>query len=277
MSMSGTRVRREVFDQLPTALPDERTAKEKERQKKVVSADDNEDYAFLTAVRERDRVVVFNLHEGKKEIFLLPDALLNRRFSAFILGPDQMLVDAFEQRGEFWSGGPIVRLFWFDRKGKVQREQEVKLTGWIPASPQTTARKASMAIPVTIVWLVGLVLGAPLYLLQINYVADFAEGFSFVASIAWPPLVAVIVIAAALAWWTLRLQRKYRRSGSAAWVVFVFLFGVPGFLAYLVEHRRAKLEACSQCDEIVPRDREVCAACDAEFAPPARIGTEIFA
>ena len=120
-------------------------------------------------------------------------------------------------------------------------------------------------------------LGGPLYLMQTNNVSDFASGFSMVAGFAWPPMIVVLVIAAVLTWWTLRLQRKYRRGGSTAWALFAFVFGVPGFLAYLAEHRQAKLEACSQCGEIVPRDREACAACDAEFAPPARVGTEIFA
>jgi hypothetical protein len=277
MSISGTRVRREVYDQLPTQLPDERTEKEKERQKKAVNPEEKDEVAYLTAVRERDRVIVFNLHEGKRETFLLPEVLLNRRFSAFVVGPDQMLVDAFEQHDEYWSGGPIVRLFWFDRLGKIQREKELKLAGWTPPSPRARARNASIAIPVPIVWIAGIMLGAPLHLLQINYVTDFASGLSFVADIAWPPLIAVVILAAALAWLTVRLQRKYRRRGSAAWAVFVFLLGVPGFLAYLIENRRAKLEACSQCGETVPRDREVCADCNTEFAPPARVGTEIFA
>ena len=104
-------------------------------------------------------MIVFDLHEGKKETFLLPEVLLNRRFSAFVIGPDQMLVDAFEQRDEYWSGGPIVRLFWFDRQGKIQREKELELAGWTPGSPQARARNMSLAIPVTIVWLVGVVLG----------------------------------------------------------------------------------------------------------------------
>src|SRR6185369_17854104 len=124
---------------------------------------------------------------------------------------------------------------------------------------------------------VGASLGAPLYLLQTNYMSDFASSVSFIAGVAWPPLIVVLLVAAVLAWLTLRLQRKYCRSGSIAWAAFVFLFGVPGFLAYLVEHRRAKLEACRQCGEIVPRDREACAACDTEFSPAARVGTEIFA
>jgi hypothetical protein len=98
-----------------------------------------------------------------------------------------------------------------------------------------------------------------------------------VANAACAPLIAVLVVAAVCSWVTMKLQRKYKRSATLAWSVFVFLLGVPGFFAYLVEHRRTKLEACSQCGEVVPRDRETCAACDAEFAPPARVGTEIFA
>ncbi len=188
-----------------------------------------------------------------------------------------MLIDAHEENDEYWRGGPIVRLFWINRKGEIQREQEVKLLGHRPAAPRSRAWGVSTLIPVPVVWLVGVVLGAPLYLLQINYLTDFASAVSFVAGIAWPPLVVVLLIAVALVWLTLRLQRKYRRCGDVAWAGFVFLFGVPGFLAYLVEQRRAKLEACRQCGEIVPRDRETCAACEAEFAPPSRVGTEIFA
>jgi hypothetical protein len=276
MSMGQIRVNRAVFDQLPNSLPDQSTAKEK---KEWQQRNENErfQYAGLTGVRQRDRLILFDLYHGKKETFLLPQQLHDRRFSAFLVGPDQMLIDAHEQRDEYWSNGPIVRLFWINRKGEIQREKEVKLAGWRPPALRSIAWGASSLVPVPIVWIVGMVLGAPLYLLQIDYIADFASSLSFVADIAWPPLTAILVVAAALTWLTLRLQRKYRRDGSTAWAAFVFVFGIPGFLAYLVEHRRAKLEACRQCGEVVPRDRDSCAACDTEFAPASRVGTEIFA
>jgi hypothetical protein len=57
----------------------------------------------------------------------------------------------------------------------------------------------------------------------------------------------------------------------------VLLLGLPGFFGYWLEHRRPKLESCDACDEIVPRDREACAACDAQFPTPPLMGTEIFA
>jgi hypothetical protein len=274
--MGALRVNREVFDKLPTPLPDERTAKVK---KDWQRRDEGERYRYagLTGVRQRDRLVLFDLYAGKKESFLLPQQLRDRRFSAFLVGPDQMLIDAHEQRDEYWSGGPIVRLLWINRKGEIQREKELKLAGWRPTAPRATAWWASALVPVSLVWILGIVVGAPLYLLQTNYLADFASCVSFVAGIAWTPLILVLLVAAVLTWFTWRLQRKYRRDGNASWAVFVFLFGVAGFLAYLAEHRRAKLEACRQCGEIVPRDREACAACATEFRPSPRVGTEIFA
>jgi hypothetical protein len=85
------------------------------------------------------------------------------------------------------------------------------------------------------------------------------------------------VCSAILAWVTLRWHRKFRRRAAGVWTGFVALLGVPGFLAYLLEHRRAKLETCAECGAIVPRDRDACADCGKTFAPPAPVGTEIFA
>jgi hypothetical protein len=131
--------------------------------------------------------------------------------------------------------------------------------------------------PIPAGWATVLGLIAPVAMLQeykaTSYVDALAQGLSF----AGLPFVIVILTGALLAWLTLRLQRKYRRSASGVWATFIFLCGLPGFLAYLIEHRRPKLEACPQCGEIVPRDRDACAACNAEFPPPAPVGTEIFA
>jgi hypothetical protein len=114
-------------------------------------------------------------------------------------------------------------------------------------------------------------------MLQTNDVPTYADGLAKVFGLAWPPLVLVIVVGAALAWLTYRLQQKYRRPGTGAWVTFVLLLGLPGFLAYWLEQRRPKLEACGSCHAIVPRDRDACAACDSQFPAPPLVGTEIFA
>ena len=231
----------------------------------------------LMAVREPDGVVVFDLDAGKRQRFRLPEQLLDRRFSAFLLSADQMLIFAHEQFDEYWSGGPITRLIWIDRQGNIQRVEQVKLAGSVPEPPERKAWRAAGVAPVSVVWLVGIPIGGPLYVLQKNYAGDYRSALALVAQFAWLPLVVVLAMGVALAWLTLRLQRKYRRPATAVWTAFVFLLGVPGFVAYWLEHRRPKLETCPECDQVVPRDRDACAACNEPFPPPAPVGTEIFA
>jgi hypothetical protein len=288
LSMGSVRVTKATFDGIPIqiakskselakTLP-ENAKKEALKEASDGTSDEGPDFRMFKAVRQRDRLVFFDLWTGKLKAFVLPESLRTRRMSVWLLTADQILVDAHEQEpDEFWSGGPIVRLYWIDPAGKIEREREVRLAGVTPATPRALARSMGVFAPVPIGWLVGTAVGAPLYLLQSNHKADFGEAFAYFADVAWPPLVAVLIVGIVLAWLTLRLQRKYRRAGTAPWTVFVGLFGVPGFLAYLVENRRTKLEACPQCGEIVPRDRDACAACNTEFAAPAPVGTEIFA
>jgi hypothetical protein len=273
-SISEMVVARATFEKLPNYKPVDAA----EMRRHISSTpEEKSPYVGLMAVRERDRLVVFNLKVGKRESFNLPEKLRDRRFSATLVGPDQLLIYAYEQGDEYWSGGPITHVYWTNRAGQIQREKEVLLAAWRPPTPRVRAWSASALVPVPLVWLIGGALGAPLYLVQINFLSDLGSAVAFVAGVAWPPLIVVLVVAAVVTWLTLRSQWKYRRRGTAAWTVFVFLFGLPGFLAYLVENRRAKLEACLQCGAIVPRDREACADCNTEFAPPVRIGTEIFA
>ncbi len=287
LSMGRVRVSKATFDQLMIDAKKPKSVSTKTDQQaandKISAQTDDqnpgEDPTWnLWAVRQPDRVTFFTIDTHNPKTFVLPEGLRNRRFSLWLVSVNQMLIDAPEQGlDEYWSGGPVVRLFWIDPKGNIQREKEVRLAGATPAPPRTVAWRVSALIPVSVVWIIGMVLGGPLYLLQTNYFSSFGSALAFVAGFAWPALIVVLLIASGLAWKTRQLQRKRRRSATSTWATFVFLFGVPGFLAYLIEHRRPKLEACPQCGEIVPRDRDACAACTTEFAPPARLGTEIFA
>ena len=132
-------------------------------------------------------------------------------------------------------------------------------------------------MPISALWLVGMLLGAPLYFIQMNSAADYPSALAMVGGIAWPPLVIVLAVSAVFAWLTWRLQRKYRRPATALWATFAFLLGLPGFVAYWLEHRRPKLEPCSECGQIVPRDRDACADCRTPFPAPPPVGTEVFA
>ena len=254
-------VARSIFDQLPVANApekDETAPNPAERNDGETTRDRK--YFYVSAVREPQRLVFFDLKSGKRKDFILPERLHQHPFSAYLLSVDQMLINVYPEYGEYWRGGPIDRLYWVDPQGKIQREQELKLTGGTPPTLPEVAWAGSLLAPIAIVWIAGFLLEAPLALMQMNLAGDFRSAEVLVAHAAWPPLIVVLVVAAVLAAWTLRLQRKYRRPATAAWTTFVFLFGVPGFLAYLVENRRPKLEACVQCGQWAPRDRDACAA-----------------
>jgi hypothetical protein len=57
----------------------------------------------------------------------------------------------------------------------------------------------------------------------------------------------------------------------------VFLTGMPGLVAYLIEHRREARSACPACGRVVPRKRDACAQCGEAFPEPRLTGVEVFA
>jgi len=75
------------------------------------------------------------------------------------------------------------------------------------------------------------------------------------------------------------LGRRYRFSFAAhgGWAVFHLLFGVPGLLAFLSVQEWPAREACPNCKGLRLVDREQCEHCGAEWALPAKTGTEVFA
>jgi hypothetical protein len=232
-------------------------------------------YTTVISIRTDNKMIVYSpLASPPRKEFLLPPNIPNNTIQVYWVAPDQLLLNC---DGGSWSDGSVRRLLWIDPTGKVQREEEVKLTGWRPDSPRATAWAMVGIVPVAIVWVIGLLVGAPLYMLQYYKATSYMDAVTQAFSFSWPGLIIALLVAAALTWVTIRLQHIYRRSHTNVWATFVFLLGVPGFLAYLVEKGRAKLEACPQCGEIVPRDREACAACNTEFAPPAHVPTEILA
>lgn len=283
-SMGGIEVAKAIYDQMSVDANnfEPLTATEKENIKKADERIANregppEKFVGLTAVREGDRIDMMEFFRHKWKEFLLPEPLRDRAFTAYFVGADELMLWVWGRFDENWSGGPISRLVWINSQGQIQREEEVRLAGEVSLSLASFAWYSSMYVPMPIVWVPGFFGGAPAFMLQSNLQRDFASAFNYVTARAWPPLVVVVLVGLACAGIVVRLQRKYRRPNSVAWSAFAFVFGPAGLFAYMIEHRRANLEVCAKCGELVPRDRDACAACDTEFSPPARIGTEIFA
>ena len=237
------------------------------------TANRRESLVSRIAVRTSNRIVILDPPTGDKWEFVLPESLRSTPVYAYTIGSDQLLLQ--------WGHGAYswnpTELGWLEPDGTFARRETVTLAGHQPLPERQAAWIAAPIVPVPIGWLAGIGVGMPLQFLQTNVAATYSDGLFRIIRPTWPPLLAVLAIGFVLAWWTYWLQRRYRRPATGVWCAFVLLFGVPGFLAYWIEHRRPKMEACVECGQLVPRDREACAACESEFPAPPRVGTEIFA
>ena len=85
-----------------------------------------------------------------------------------------------------------------------------------------------------------------------------------------------VLVSLPIGWW---LGRRYRFSlaAQAGWAAFHLLFGVPGLLAFLSVQEWPAREACPNCKRLRLVDRARCEHCGADFAPPEKTGTEVFA
>ncbi|MGH7193660.1 MAG: hypothetical protein ACREJM_09025 [Candidatus Saccharimonadales bacterium] len=106
---------------------------------------------------------------------------------------------------------------------------------------------------------------------------DYSSNFAKVVALFWPAFLVLYVLSAVLAWLAYRRQRRYALPGAGAWALLVALLGVPGWLAYRWHRRWPVLLPCADCHHATPRDRGVCVACGADFAPPPPTGAEVFA
>jgi hypothetical protein len=71
---------------------------------------------------------------------------------------------------------------------------------------------------------------------SLEYEKPYAETVTKSFQDAWPALLGLLILASGLTYLTDRRQCKYGLPRSYAWLVFVFLLGLPGYIAYLA-HR----------------------------------------
>jgi hypothetical protein len=110
---------------------------------------------------------------------------------------------------------------------------------------------------------------APLLLYGFAALRDFIFWTDVAAS------VTVAVVCAGIGW-GLGRRNHFSVGGQCKWAVFHVLFGLPGLLAFLSAQEWPAQEPCAQCKKPRVVNRDHCESCGADFAPPARNGTEIF-
>jgi hypothetical protein len=221
------------------------------------------------ALRTTDQIVNLDPPTGAQSRYSLPESIRNKSIQIYSPGSEELIIQWTEDYYEH-------HLMWLKSDGTVAREETVTLDGYRGSGTEGMIVVVAAA-PIPIGWISGVFAFAPIETLRTHQASTYSEAVAHNLEPTWPALIAVIVIGVLLAAWTYRLQRKYHRSATGIWCTFVFLLGGAGFFAYWLEHLRPKMEACRDCGQVVPRDRDACAACATPFPAPPLVGTEIFA
>lgn len=163
-----------------------------------------------------------------------------------------------------------MELLWLNAAGQLERRQTIEESqgGINPIQVWTDAP----AIPMPAVLTALFYAEAP----EVRG-SELSSTFAKTVALFWPTLLVVYVLSAVLAWLAYRRQRRFGLPGAGAWAVFVWLLGLPGWLAYRWHRRWPVLAPCAECHHPVPRDREACVACGHSFAPAPPNGAEVFA
>ncbi len=90
------------------------------------------------------------------------------------------------------------------------------------------------------------------------------------------PRIIPAILCVWVGWWLGR-RNNLTLQAQTGWGIFHLLFGLPGLLAFLAVQEWPAKEPCPGCKKTRVVDRERCEHCGANFAPPEKTGTEIFA
>ena len=224
-------------------------------------------------VRTKDRVIIFGPTEKQYSTFPIPEGLRDRSIRLFGLDAATVLLMA---NRVFPDRSQRDELFWINTSGKVLRRAEVALAG-DGRSDASEAWTFALASPAPVVLAFTATVTDPRFLVANHAEPNYSAALARSLAVWWPPLLAMTLLSALLAWYCYRRHRRYYQPASAAWFVFVLLTGVPGLVAYLCHRRWPVLEKCPACGQVVPRDREACARCGAAFPAPEPKGCEVFA
>jgi hypothetical protein len=228
------------------------------------------------AVRTEDQVLIVDPEGGQRRSYRLPPEICHAKFTFFELSDGTALAHRERRSGE---GTTEHFLLWIDEAGKTLRREQLTLKSGTPSAwdPRVEACLPALAIPSPLAMTVGTTVFSPLQHLTSGRERTYRSALARSLRKEWPALALTYVLGALLAWVCSRRQRRHGLGGSTAWVVFVFLFGLPGLLGYLFCRVWPARLACPACGQDAPRDRETCFACGADFPEPVLKGTEVFA
>lgn len=146
-------------------------------------------------------------------------------------------------------------------------------SGMLKWHKQRAATVFHCALPVPI----ALALVEPFMITFIDQENSYASAARSMFRNSWPSLVGLLILSLLLAAAAWRRARGFALPASEqlAWVIFVFLGGLPGYVGFWLHRRWPLRQNCPRCRTRVAWDREVCAACGKPFPSAAVQGIEI--
>lgn len=225
------------------------------------------------ALLEEGRLTLIDHASGEQKSFALPATLERATLSPYELHDGSLLVLSRRDTGER-SETRLVRV---GANGEVLQDRDIELAQGNSFQDVAGAMAWSSlaAAPLLLVQLVQTMV-VP-WMMSMHGVSDsYREAMAHYLGTAWPVLVLMLLLSVFLAVVTYRRQRRFGQPWGAAWGVFVFLLGVPGWIAYRFHRTWPVLEACPACQQASPRDQERCLDCGAVFPGPGLRGTEVF-
>ncbi len=231
----------------------------------------------LLAVRLPARTLVLSRAGETLAAYVIPQSLRTRQFTFYATADERAMYA--EIQFDSATGKETCTITWADQAGMLLDRKEVALNQLEPqhrTGSETLLFSGMIPVPGVALPMLA-VLGVPEMGQEQHPETGYWKALCSTLRIAWPAITGLLVLGVVLGWATIRRQKKSGLPYRRTWAVFVFLFGVPGYLAYLCHRRWPVREECGQCHAAAPQDRGACAFCDAPFPDPAPKGIEVFA
>lgn len=224
-------------------------------------------------IRQPDSVVVVDYRSGKHTTFPIPPDARHAMHAGFHLGDGNLLLFVWDL--DEWKRGQD--LLWLSPSGEVLRREHVELTGHYAEESEAAIGWAAAAVAPAPLASAVVTFGMPLLWSLRSDEHTYVKAFAKFATALWPSVLAVLVGGALCGTAAYRRQRRFGLPHATAWAIFVFIGGLPAWLAYRFHRQWPVLEECPTCHQPAPRNRASCLDCGNSFPPPAQKGIEVFA
>lgn len=255
----------------PISMPDKVIAVGTYLEAKAVPDERVATYEQRLVVRMPDELQVMTLEGKPLRTVPLDRPMRDKYLSLTGTITDQVIL---ETRGrDYWS---VREFYWIGPDGDVTRHEAPKLYQRPSQDDPAAMWGMTCILPTPLVLTTFAMLGAALGRGP-GGPSDFATAIAEIAAAGWLPFLLLLGVSLGLAVACYRRHRQIAPSEAVVWAAFVFLLGPPGWIGYWTHRRWPARARCEHCGAVVPRDRDACPACTAEFAAPALTGIEMFA